>query len=94
MAIQLDDVEFLGGPFDGLVRDVMVAPENLPPFAALPLAGAAPGAWGVAYYELQERGGVRRYRFLAVVRNAPRGPSGWFRKTLLRMRRWTLAWRD
>src|SRR6185312_3042679 len=98
MALQLFVVEFVGGPFDGLVRDVVMSPESLPPFAAMPLSVAAPSAWGVAYYELYEElhdaDRVWRYRFLAVVRNTPRGPAGWIRKTIVRMRRWAMELQD
>jgi hypothetical protein len=103
MAVKLHAVEFLGGPFDGFVRDVWVSPENLPPFAALPVNASAiasparvpstsPGAWGVAYYELQHRGGSWHYCFLSVVRKSQKGPTGWLRRTVLRLKRWANSW--
>lgn len=105
MAIQLHAVEFVGGPFDGFVRDVWVSPSDLPPFAALPVNAnviASPAtarsekalrSLSVAYYELQYSQGAWRYLFLAIVRKTPRGPAGWWRQVLCRFRKWKASWR-
>lgn len=76
MALPTYHIEFVGGPFDGHIRDVWVSPEELQAFVSLPVSvravrsaenkhpPAEPRATSIAHYELLNQAGAWRYQFL------------------------------
>ena len=93
-------VEFFGGPFDGFIYEAGGVMPSLPFFVAMPIDAAAMDALRTsridatanstsrAYYELGEEDGNWRYRFVAVVRQQPRGARAWPQRILLKLRKW------
>jgi hypothetical protein len=90
VGLQLHQVEFVGGPFDGHKRDSWAPPHEAKRFVSLPVNRRAVSsaldlrnrahvrATSVAHYELLDRDGVPRYYFLGASR-----PSGQVQATFL-----------
>jgi hypothetical protein len=76
VSLQLHQIEFVGGPFDGHRRDTWTPPHEAKRFVSLPVNRRAVKAaldlrnrahvraTSVAHYELLDRDGVCRYYFL------------------------------